>query len=264
MFENLPKQKLETLYAVFASLILHGGALLLILAALSGAALAPSIRQGLPMLHVSWVSLPTEGELKAARQTEPSDKSAYVLQDDQKPLSVDRAAADPKDRTDRESKPDTAASDPAGQHSASLSPAQPSASAGELRKSGDAAGKDQAPSGSFAVSLSGQGSARGMADESALAGKVALAYPRYGANMHPRYPEIARMRGYEGVVLLAAEIHADGTVGGLMIKRSSGYTILDRSAYDAVRTWIFEPGRDMGKPRTMWVDVPVKFVLREG
>ena len=96
-----------------------------------------------------------------------------------------------------------------------------------------------------------------------MVGKVSLAYPRYGANAHPRYPEIARMRGYEGIVLLSAEILTDGTVGELMIKRSSGYTILDRSAYDAVKKWKFVPGREMGKPRTTWVDVPVKFELRE-
>ncbi|MCG6535110.1 MAG: energy transducer TonB, partial [Syntrophales bacterium LBB04] len=238
---------------------LHGGSLLLIFVPLSGAALAPSLGQGLPVLQVSWVSLPTEAELTAARQTEPSEKSANGMQGNQKPLPVD-----PKDRTDRESKPIAVVSDLPGQRFASLSPAQPSASDGDVRRSGDAAGGPQAPAGSFTVSLSGQGSARGMADESSPAGKIVLAYPRYGANVYPRYPEIARLRGYEGVVLLSAEIHADGTVGVLMIKRSSGYTILDRSAYDAVRTWKFEPGREMGRPRTMWVDVPVKFVLREG
>jgi protein TonB len=49
----------------------------------------------------------------------------------------------------------------------------------------------------------------------------------------------------------------------LRIKRSSGYAMLDRSALEAVKTWKFEPGRKMGKPANMWVEVPVKFILRD-
>jgi protein TonB len=92
---------------------------------------------------------------------------------------------------------------------------------------------------------------------------ISLAVPRYRENVHPAYPLIARIRGYEGVVLLSVEISADGGVGGLRIKRSSGYAMLDRSALEAVKTWKFEPGRKMGKPANMWVEVPVKFILRD-
>jgi protein TonB len=92
---------------------------------------------------------------------------------------------------------------------------------------------------------------------------ISLAVPRYRENAHPVYPLVARLRGYEGVVLLSAEVSVDGRVGGLKIKRSSGYTALDRSALEAVKTWKFEPGRKMGKPTGMWVDVPVKFLLKD-
>ena len=92
---------------------------------------------------------------------------------------------------------------------------------------------------------------------------ISLAVPRYRENVHPAYPLIARMRGYEGVVLISAEISVYGRVEDLKIKRSSGYAVLDRSAREAVKTWKFEPGRKMGKPADMWVDVPVKFVLRD-
>ena len=94
----------------------------------------------------------------------------------------------------------------------------------------------------------------------AKAGSVAA--PKYRENTHPTYPWIARLRGYEGIVLISAEVSADGTVGSLRVKKSSGHAVLDRSALDAVRTWIFEPGRKMGNPVSMWVDVPVKFVLK--
>jgi TonB family protein len=92
---------------------------------------------------------------------------------------------------------------------------------------------------------------------------LSMAIPRYRDNAHPVYPWIARLRGYEGMVLLSAEIFADGNIGSLKIKKSSGYALLDRSALEAVKTWKFEPGRRMGRPIPMWVDVPVKFVLHD-
>lgn len=92
---------------------------------------------------------------------------------------------------------------------------------------------------------------------------ITLAVPRYRENTHPVYPLVARLRGYEGVVLLSAEVSVDGRVGGLKIKSSSGYAVLDKSALEAVKTWKFDPGRKMGKPTGMWVDVPVKFLLKD-
>jgi len=93
--------------------------------------------------------------------------------------------------------------------------------------------------------------------------EISLAVPRYLENAPPAYPSIARMRGYEGMVLLAAEIFTDGGVGSLKVKKSSGYEVLDRSAVKAVKTWKFEPGTRLGKPVSMWVDVPVKFILKD-
>jgi periplasmic protein TonB len=89
------------------------------------------------------------------------------------------------------------------------------------------------------------------------------AYPLYRENVPPVYPEIARIRGYEGVVLVAAEILPDGHVGNMKIRRSSGYAILDQSAVDAVKPWKFEPARKSGKPFAVWVELPIKFVLQD-
>lgn len=104
----------------------------------------------------------------------------------------------------------------------------------------------------------GEGGAPGETTE------VSVAVPRYRNNARLPYPLTARIRGYEGVVLLTAEVQVDGRVGILKIKKSSGHAVLDRCAYDAVLTWRFEPGRRMGKPVPMWVDVPVRFALRDG
>jgi len=88
------------------------------------------------------------------------------------------------------------------------------------------------------------------------------AYPLYRENMPPAYPEIARTRGYEGVVLVSAEILPTGRVEQAKIRKSSGYSILDQSALNAVKAWRFEPAKKSGRPFTMWVEVPIKFVLK--
>lgn len=88
-----------------------------------------------------------------------------------------------------------------------------------------------------------------------------IAYPLYKKNVPPAYPAIARIRGYEGVVLLSAEVLPDGRIGNMKIRKSSGYAILDKSAMEAVRPWKFEPAKKSGSPFTVWVDLPIKFIL---
>ena len=89
------------------------------------------------------------------------------------------------------------------------------------------------------------------------------AVPRYGDNARPAYPPLARLRGYQGVVVVFVEVLADGRVGQVEIRRSAGREILDRAALEAVRSWRFEPGRKEGRAVTMSVEVPVRFVLNE-
>jgi TonB family protein len=88
-----------------------------------------------------------------------------------------------------------------------------------------------------------------------------IAYPLYKENALPAYPEIARVRGYEGIVLVSAEILPDGRVGNMKIRKSSGYAILDQSAIEAVKPWKFEPAKKSGNPFTVWVELPIKFIL---
>lgn len=105
-------------------------------------------------------------------------------------------------------------------------------------------------------------SAGQIAGSTSTSGTV-TAYPLYRQNTPPVYPEIARIRGYEGVVLVIAEILPDGRVGITKIRRSSGYAILDRSAIDAVKPWKFEPAKKSGRPFTIWVELPIKFILHD-
>ena len=91
--------------------------------------------------------------------------------------------------------------------------------------------------------------------------KDADAVPRYGDNARPAYPPLARLRGYQGMVVLFVEVLSDGRVGQVGIRRSAGHEILDRAALEAVMTWRFEPGRKEGRTVAMSVEVPVRFVL---
>ena len=63
----------------------------------------------------------------------------------------------------------------------------------------------------------------------------------------PEYPAQARRFGYQGTVKVAITIKPDGSISGVEIMESSGYTVLDREAVNTVkRRWSFNPpGREV-------------------
>ena len=89
-------------------------------------------------------------------------------------------------------------------------------------------------------------------------------YPDYKTNPKPRYPMIARRSGYEGVVLLRVWVTERGKVGKIELERSSGYEVLDKSAIEAVKDWIFIPAKKNGVSISSWVKVPIRFELSSG
>jgi periplasmic protein TonB len=115
--------------------------------------------------------------------------------------------------------------------------------------------------GSFAAAATSAGGQRepGTAQEG-----YSEAMPRYRENRPPVYPRVARQRGYEGNVLIAAEVRADGQIGAVRVKRTSGYASLDDSALETVRVWRFEPARRMGAAVDAWVEIPIRFKLSTG
>lgn len=86
---------------------------------------------------------------------------------------------------------------------------------------------------------------------------------RYRSNPKPDYPDEARRRHQEGVVLLSVEVSAQGDPVSVSLKRSSGHDLLDQAAIRAVKGWTFEPARAGAFPVASRVDVPVRFVLSE-
>jgi periplasmic protein TonB len=91
---------------------------------------------------------------------------------------------------------------------------------------------------------------------------TAFARPLGGYQTKPRYPESARREGVEGVTLLRFQVLATGRVGNVLIARAAGHAELDRSAPEAVETWLFEPARRGKEAVSVWVVLPVRFSLQ--
>lgn len=77
------------------------------------------------------------------------------------------------------------------------------------------------------------------------------------------YPAIAARQKLEGTVMLRVLVGPDGVPQRIDIERSSGHTVLDRAARDAVMKWRFEPGTRNGQPFAAYGLVPIAFRLTE-
>jgi len=108
-------------------------------------------------------------------------------------------------------------------------------------------------------------------DQSSLAANkqayVSKATPRlvhraeYLSNPPPEYPKQARRRRQEGTVTLLVELDSKGVVSKIQIKKSSGFSSLDRAAKKAVAKWQFTPASVNKKTTSSKVIVPVLFKL---
>ncbi len=78
----------------------------------------------------------------------------------------------------------------------------------------------------------------------------------------PLYPERLRKRGLEGKVILKILIDSSGVVIQIEIAESSGYTLFDTSALEAVDNWKFKPTTKDGINVESWILVPIVFKLK--
>lgn len=81
------------------------------------------------------------------------------------------------------------------------------------------------------------------------------------SNPAPVYPSLSRRLREEGVVILEILIKADGTVGEIKIKSSSGFKRLDATAVNAVKHWRYQPATQGDKKIDFWYEQPVEFNL---
>jgi protein TonB len=76
----------------------------------------------------------------------------------------------------------------------------------------------------------------------------------------PRYTELARRAGLEGIVILQAVIDKQGQVGEVEVLKGLPLG-LSESAVAAVERWRFEPATLRGKPVRVYFSLTVKFGL---
>jgi len=83
--------------------------------------------------------------------------------------------------------------------------------------------------------------------------------PEVITKVNPVYPEMARQANVDGTVMVQALVGKDGKVHDVRVVKS--IPLLDQSALDAVKQWIFKPALANNKPVAVWVGVPVRFSL---
>ncbi|UCE64323.1 MAG: energy transducer TonB [Nitrospirota bacterium] len=79
----------------------------------------------------------------------------------------------------------------------------------------------------------------------------------------PLYPSVAKDAGWEGTVIVRVLVQTNGLPGEVTIKKSSGHSILDKAAKEAVHQWRFKPEKDGNIPIKKYVDIPLKFELHK-
>lgn len=84
----------------------------------------------------------------------------------------------------------------------------------------------------------------------------------YLHNPAPKYPETARQRHWEGLVLLRVRVLTDGSSGEVLIDRSSGHAVLDETAVEAAHHWNFVPAKRGEETIAAWVIIPIEFKLK--
>jgi len=94
-------------------------------------------------------------------------------------------------------------------------------------------------------------------------GATTAARPQAVRNRPPAYPWLARIQGWEGMVMLQVRVEPDGRASQVQIVKSSGHPALDQAALQAVSQWKFLPATRGGRAVGSTVKVPVRFRLTE-
>jgi protein TonB len=227
------------LSGLICSLALHLLPLAVLLSALDVRPLPPGQVAPGQVIAISLVDRPA-----APSASHPGASPAPAPTPAKRPAPAPKAAVRPKPAQSRPPAPVPAESEPA-----------PAAASEALSADGVSAAT-VAPEGE-AGSGSPAGSGRAASDSTTVQPSV----PLYELNPPPEYPMAARRRSLEGTVLLKVLVDESGQAAQVKVVRGSGHDLLDRSALDGVRKWRFTPGRRLGRPQPMWVQVPVRFQL---
>jgi len=249
-YKNNGNTDKHTLYAVSASLVLH---ICIVLILITGTAISARLKfEEDPFIHVSLVSMNT-GQKSYLNELPESRIQERGYTKSSEGIVEHVAVVKPIEKKDRAQLPEETKTHPVTEMQSIVNPTVVAIPQfiGSATKDVPSIQQDYKGQEDYIISVNSS------------IGEVSLAVPRYRENTHPVYPLIARMRGYEGIVLLSVEIFANGRVGRLNIKKSSGHTVLDRSALEAVKKWKFEPAKRGDFPLTVTVDIPIRFSLND-
>lgn len=86
--------------------------------------------------------------------------------------------------------------------------------------------------------------------------------PEVVQKVDPIYPEIARQLKLEGWVYVRVIVGPDGRVRYAEIVKSA-HEVFNQPVLEAVRKWIFKPGKQLGQPVTVRVIIPYLFRLEK-
>jgi len=88
--------------------------------------------------------------------------------------------------------------------------------------------------------------------------------PQLRYKVEPVYSEEARKQGWEGTVSVEVQVLASGGIGNVAILHSSGYSVLDEAAVEAVRQWRFDPAQEIanGQAVSCTIKIPIGFSLK--
>ena len=103
--------------------------------------------------------------------------------------------------------------------------------------------------------------AQPLSEEAMSRGAFVAAPSRGLQNRPPGYPWLARMRGWEGIVILDVEIEPEGAPRAVRVFQSSGHAVLDQAAQHAVQQWVFLPAHRGGRAVRSSVELPIRFQL---
>jgi TonB family protein len=81
--------------------------------------------------------------------------------------------------------------------------------------------------------------------------------------VEPVYPKLARDRGLEARVVLAALVDEKGHVLYIRVLKNTGHIMFEEAAQEALRKCIFRPYTEAGRPAKVWVRYPVRFDIIE-
>ena len=77
----------------------------------------------------------------------------------------------------------------------------------------------------------------------------------------PEYPEIAKLMGIEGTVMVRLLVDRFGQVRDAYVLPKTSVPALDGAALEAVRRWVWKPALANGHAVAVWVVIPVHFSL---